>query len=240
MRNRPAKSQGDRTTVPPIEPLTVGIHGASGRMGIRLIQLIQQDPGADARRGPGTPRTTRGSGRTPARWPASGRWACRCRRLEPDRPVRVVIDFSAPAAALAMAKACAGRKIPAGGRHHRASSPSSARSWRRSRRVDPADDRLELQQGGEPADAPARRSPRGHSGMGRTSRSSSGTTTSRRTPPAAPPCGWRRSSARRSAPVPTATPTAARGSSASGPAARSACTPCVPATTRASTPSSSA
>ena len=26
-------------------PLSVGIHGATGRMGTRLIQLIQEDPG---------------------------------------------------------------------------------------------------------------------------------------------------------------------------------------------------
>jgi 4-hydroxy-tetrahydrodipicolinate reductase len=90
--------------------LAVGIHGATGRMGTRLIQLIQADPalrlaaaldradhpqlGADA-------GTLAGTGTLGV--PLSSTL---------DRPADVVIDFSQPAGTLALAEACARRAIP--------------------------------------------------------------------------------------------------------------------------------
>jgi 4-hydroxy-tetrahydrodipicolinate reductase len=90
--------------------LAVGIHGASGRMGTRIIQLIQADPaltlaaaldrgdhpqlGADV--GPL-------AGLGPLGVPLSAAL---------DRAVDVLIDFSVPAGTLALARLCAERGIP--------------------------------------------------------------------------------------------------------------------------------
>ncbi len=90
--------------------LAVGIHGATGRMGTRLIQLIQADPalrlaaaldrsdhpgiGADA-------GTLAGVGVLGV--PLSSRL---------ERPADVVIDFSLPAGTIALAEQCRQRAIP--------------------------------------------------------------------------------------------------------------------------------
>ena len=92
-------------------PLRVGIQGATGRMGARLIQLIQADPlltlGAAIDR-PGHPGL--GSDVRPARRPRDAR---RCRSRPAWRAlVDVVIDFSSPAGTLALAPSYAERRVP--------------------------------------------------------------------------------------------------------------------------------
>ncbi len=93
----------------PHSPLLVAIHGASGRMGTRLIQLIAADPGlalAGAIDRPGHPRigedvgTVLGLG--PLGVPISGSLETR-----PD----VVIDFASPTATPALAAICAEKGV---------------------------------------------------------------------------------------------------------------------------------
>jgi 4-hydroxy-tetrahydrodipicolinate reductase len=90
--------------------LDIGIHGATGRMGTRIIQLMQGDPalrlvlavdrddhprlGADAGELAGVGAL--GVPLTPA----------------VERSADVLIDFSTPAGTLALAEVCAGRGIP--------------------------------------------------------------------------------------------------------------------------------
>jgi 4-hydroxy-tetrahydrodipicolinate reductase len=90
--------------------LAVGIQGATGRMGTRLIQLIQADPtlrlavALDRADHPQIGRdagTLAGVGELGV--PLSGRL---------DRPADVMIDFSLPAGTLALAEDCADRAIP--------------------------------------------------------------------------------------------------------------------------------
>ncbi|WP_406699530.1 4-hydroxy-tetrahydrodipicolinate reductase [Singulisphaera sp. Ch08] len=90
--------------------LNVAINGATGRMGIRLIQLIQADPGlrlAAAVDRPDHPKLGEDAGTLcglgPLGVPLSGALA---------GPVDVAIDFSLPAGALAMTKACAELGVP--------------------------------------------------------------------------------------------------------------------------------
>ena len=90
--------------------LSVGIHGATGRMGTRLIQLIEADPSlrlafaldrADHPRLGTDAGTLAGVGALNV--PLSGTL---------DRPADVVVDFSLPAGTLVLARACADRAIP--------------------------------------------------------------------------------------------------------------------------------
>ncbi|MDR3632577.1 MAG: 4-hydroxy-tetrahydrodipicolinate reductase [Isosphaeraceae bacterium] len=90
--------------------LSIGIHGATGRMGSRLIQLIQADPalrlGAAMGRA-GHPRQGEDAG------VLAGVGALGVPLTsELDRPVDVVIDVSLPAGTLALAPVCAERRIP--------------------------------------------------------------------------------------------------------------------------------
>ena len=91
-------------------PLTVAIQGATGRMGTRLIQLIQADPsltlGAALDR-PDHPRLGEDSGAILGLGNLGVPLASTL-----DRPVDVVIDFSMPAATLAIARTCAEQGIP--------------------------------------------------------------------------------------------------------------------------------
>jgi 4-hydroxy-tetrahydrodipicolinate reductase len=89
--------------------LSVGIHGATGRMGTRLIQLIQADPAL-----------TLGAALDRADHPRLGEDAGVLAGVGPlqvplaatlDRPIDVVIDFSLPAGSLALAKVCAARGV---------------------------------------------------------------------------------------------------------------------------------
>ncbi|WP_435011292.1 4-hydroxy-tetrahydrodipicolinate reductase [Tundrisphaera lichenicola] len=94
----------------PATPLSVGIHGATGRMGTRLIQLIQEDPdltlgaAVDLPDHPGL-----GSdvgplvGLGPLGVPLT---------FEPYGDVDVMIDFSTPAGSLVLGEDCAARGIP--------------------------------------------------------------------------------------------------------------------------------
>ncbi|HEX8202571.1 MAG TPA: 4-hydroxy-tetrahydrodipicolinate reductase, partial [Isosphaeraceae bacterium] len=92
--------------------LAVGMHGASGRMGTRIIQLIQDDPGvtlAAALDRPDHPRLGEDVGPLVGLGPLGVPLAA---TLPPDPPVDVVIDFSQPAGALALAEVCAARGLP--------------------------------------------------------------------------------------------------------------------------------
>src|SRR5437764_2859759 len=94
--------KGGSFVAPPV--LSVAIHGATGRMGTRLIQLIQADPalrlGAALDRGD-HPRIGEDAGTLcgvgPLGVPLSASLA---------GPVDVAIDFSLPAGTLALAAAC--------------------------------------------------------------------------------------------------------------------------------------
>jgi 4-hydroxy-tetrahydrodipicolinate reductase len=90
--------------------LAIGMHGASGRMGSRIIQLIQDDPALSL-----------GAALDRADHPRLGEDVGPLAGLGPlgvplsatlDRPVDVMIDFSLPAGTLALAKVCAERGIP--------------------------------------------------------------------------------------------------------------------------------
>jgi 4-hydroxy-tetrahydrodipicolinate reductase len=91
-------------------PLIVGMHGAAGRMGTRIIQLIQDDPtlrlGAAMDR-PDHPRLGEDVGAVLGLGTLGVPLAATL-----DRPVDVVVDFSTPAATLVLARACAGRGVP--------------------------------------------------------------------------------------------------------------------------------
>src|SRR5579864_940038 len=91
-------------------PLTVGIQGASGRMGARIIQLIQLD--SSLRLGAALDRSDHpnlgedvgaSAGLGPLGIPLSASL---------DRPVDVMIDFSTPAGTLALAQICCSKRIP--------------------------------------------------------------------------------------------------------------------------------
>jgi len=93
-------------------PIKVGIHGAMGRMGLRLIQLIAEDPGlelAAALERRGHPKLGEDAGTAAGTDPLGV-------PLSADPPtagsVDVMIDFSAPPAALAIGAICRGRRIP--------------------------------------------------------------------------------------------------------------------------------
>ncbi len=91
-------------------PLRVGIHGATGRMGTRLIHLIGADPtlvlGAAIVR-PGHPGIGRDVGPPVGLGPVGVALSDGL-----PGPVDVVIDFSTPAASLAIAEACAAAGTP--------------------------------------------------------------------------------------------------------------------------------
>ena len=93
--------------------LSVGIHGATGRMGLRLIQLIASDPalrlGAALDRGD-HPRLGEDAGTLAGVGPLGVPLSS---RLEEGRgPLDVVIDFSLPAGTLALLPACVERRLP--------------------------------------------------------------------------------------------------------------------------------
>jgi 4-hydroxy-tetrahydrodipicolinate reductase len=92
------------------QPLSIGIHGASGRMGTRLIQLIQEDPALSL-----------GAAIVRSDHPGLGSDVGPRIGLPPlgvpleaalSRPVDVVIAFSNPLASLAIAESCARSGTP--------------------------------------------------------------------------------------------------------------------------------
>ncbi|QEH34050.1 4-hydroxy-tetrahydrodipicolinate reductase [Aquisphaera giovannonii] len=91
---------------------SLGLHGASGRMGIRLVQLISQDPEASlafAADRPGHAQLGEDAGSLAGLPPVGVRLGTLA-----DEPPRLdaMIDFSQPAASLAAAEFCAGRGLP--------------------------------------------------------------------------------------------------------------------------------
>jgi 4-hydroxy-tetrahydrodipicolinate reductase len=92
--------------------LKVGIHGAKGRMGTRLIQLIAGDQGLSlgaALERPGHPQLGEDAGTLAGISPLGVALAS---SLAADCRLDVMIDFSLPEGSLAVARLCAGRKIP--------------------------------------------------------------------------------------------------------------------------------
>jgi len=94
----------------PSSPLLIGIHGATGRMGARLIHLIGDDPGLKlgaAIDRPGHPGLGSDVG------PMIGLGSLGVSLAsELSGPLDAVIDFSTPGASLAIGEACAARGIP--------------------------------------------------------------------------------------------------------------------------------
>jgi 4-hydroxy-tetrahydrodipicolinate reductase len=92
--------------------IKVGVHGALGRMGLRLIQLIAEDPGlelAAAVEREGHSRLGEDAGRA-AGTATSG--VSLVAAVPADATVDVMVDFSVPAAALAIAGWCRTRRVP--------------------------------------------------------------------------------------------------------------------------------
>jgi 4-hydroxy-tetrahydrodipicolinate reductase len=92
--------------------LAVGIHGATGRMGTRLIQLVAQDPAlklAAALERPGHHHEGKDAGSLAGAPPLSVPLG---HTLATEAKVDVMIDFSLPAASLEIAQACRERSIP--------------------------------------------------------------------------------------------------------------------------------
>ena len=91
-------------------PLTIGVHGAAGRMGSRIIQLIQEDPGL--RLGVALDRSDHPRlGEDAGSMAGVGSLGVPLEATA-GRPVDVMIDFSAPAATMALARACVARGTP--------------------------------------------------------------------------------------------------------------------------------
>lgn len=92
------------------KPLSLGIHGATGRMGARLIHLIQADP--SLRLGAAIDRPDHPAiGKDVGPLVGLGELGVPLRGAL-DSPVDALIDFSAPAASLKIAKVCRDRGIP--------------------------------------------------------------------------------------------------------------------------------
>jgi 4-hydroxy-tetrahydrodipicolinate reductase len=92
--------------------LSVGIHGASGRMGTRLIQLIATDQELElvaALERPGHSQLGEDAGSLSGVSPLG---VALDSTLPLDRDVGVMIDFSLPEGTLAVARCCVERKIP--------------------------------------------------------------------------------------------------------------------------------
>lgn len=94
------------------EKISVGIHGASGRMGTRLIQLIAADPTlrlAAALVRDGHPRIGLDAGTSVGTIPLGIRYS---QSVPAETAIDVMIDFSTPQAALAIVNWCQQRGVP--------------------------------------------------------------------------------------------------------------------------------
>jgi 4-hydroxy-tetrahydrodipicolinate reductase len=92
--------------------LSLGIHGAAGRMGTRLVQLIAGDPELKlvaAMDRSGHPHLGEDAGSLAAVSPLG---VALSSALPSDRKIDVVIDFSLPEGSLAIAKGCAEQSVP--------------------------------------------------------------------------------------------------------------------------------
>jgi 4-hydroxy-tetrahydrodipicolinate reductase len=109
---RPPDGPDPETPAVPDRPLAVAIHGATGRMGTRLIQLVAADPEltlAGALDRPGHPRIGQDVGPSVG----LGELGVPIRAAEAGwSGADVVVDFSTPAAALALAARCAADRVP--------------------------------------------------------------------------------------------------------------------------------
>lgn len=93
-------------------PIKVGIHGALGRMGLRLIQLIAEDPGlelAAAVDRQNHPRIGEDAGRAAGTATAN---VAVLAAVPEGSTVDVMVDFSLPPAAMAIGDWCRGRRVP--------------------------------------------------------------------------------------------------------------------------------
>ncbi len=92
--------------------ISVGIHGATGRMGVRLIQLLLDDPALRlgvALSRTGHARLGEDAGTLAARAAVGVPLAA---SIPADCRLDVMIDFSLPPAGMAIAQVCADRRIP--------------------------------------------------------------------------------------------------------------------------------
>ncbi|HEY3966644.1 MAG TPA: 4-hydroxy-tetrahydrodipicolinate reductase [Planctomycetaceae bacterium] len=92
------------------DKFTLGVNGAGGRMGQRIVALAHADPKllvSAALEGPGSPHVGNDAGELAG----IGKIGVPITTVLGDR-VDVVIDFSIPAGAVAAAKVCAERQIP--------------------------------------------------------------------------------------------------------------------------------
>jgi len=90
----------------------IGVHGATGRMGTRIIQLLQADPRvrlAAAVDREGHPQVGQDAGVLTGVGPLDVPLSP---RLDPSVPLDAVIDFSLPSGTLALLPVCLERKIP--------------------------------------------------------------------------------------------------------------------------------
>jgi 4-hydroxy-tetrahydrodipicolinate reductase len=94
------------------ETLTLGLNGASGRMGLRLVQLIAEDAGATlawAVERPGHPRLGDDVGTLAGLGPLGVKL---CTLGELSGKIDAMIDFSHPSATLELGRFCHDRGIP--------------------------------------------------------------------------------------------------------------------------------
>ena len=99
--------------------LSIGIHGATGRMGTRLMQLIADDPAlelAAALERIGHPQLGQDAGTLAGSSPVG---VCTRLCLADDRKVDVMIDFSLPQGSIGVRTLLRRAQDPAGRRHHR-------------------------------------------------------------------------------------------------------------------------
>ena len=86
------------------------VHGACGRMGQRVVEFVRQDPECElvgALEGPGHPRLGEDIGTVLGVGPLGVKVSDRLPEV-----ADAAIDFSVPAASLALAKRCAARRLP--------------------------------------------------------------------------------------------------------------------------------
>jgi 4-hydroxy-tetrahydrodipicolinate reductase len=95
-----------------VNEIVVGINGAAGRMGQRLITLAHEDNGlvlGAALERPGHPRLGQDAGEIAGVGNVGVPLAT---ELPSDRPVHVLIDFTSPEGTMLVLKACVARKLP--------------------------------------------------------------------------------------------------------------------------------
>src|SRR5579872_3910743 len=92
------------------EKLKLGVNGAGGRMGQRIVALAHQDPGLVVAAAYESPQSSH-VGKDAGELAGIGKIGVPIKAQVGER-VDVVIDFSIPAGAAAIARVCAERQIP--------------------------------------------------------------------------------------------------------------------------------